>query len=359
MKSILLTGGAGYIGSHTAKALAAAGYLPVALDNLSQGNRWAVKWGPLIEGDIRDHDLVVRAISKYSISAVIHFAASASVAESNVAPADYFDNNVAASLALFKALLATGIKNIVFSSTCATYGHQLTARMTDNHPQSPVNPYGESKLFVERALKWYGSAYGLRSVCLRYFNAAGADPDSEIGEFHDPETHLIPLAIRAALIPGYTLDVYGTDYATPDGSAVRDYIHVADLAGAHLRALEYLLEGGNSTCLNLGTGNGYSVNDVIAMTRKVTGRHLYVRFRERRQGDPATLVADASRTAEVLAWRPRTSDLATIIETAVRWHSANGFRGSPHPFRMLGGAVELGSGLEGLELTRHRGVPGL
>lgn len=324
-KSILLTGGAGYIGSHTAKVLAAAGYLPVALDDMSMGNRWAVRWGPLVEGNIRDHHLVIDTVRKYGIAGVIHFAASASVAESLASPHRYFDNNVVGSLGLFNALLDAGVQNLVFSSTCAVYGHQLGPRITDHHPKSPVNPYGESKLFVERALQWYEGSCGLRSVSLRYFNAGGADPEAEIGEFHNPETHLIPLALRAAL-RSQCLDVYGTDYPTPDGSAVRDYIHVMDLAAAHVRALEYLLGGGVSDRFNLGTGDGYSVKEVIAMVREVAGSPLAVRFLDRRPGDPAALVADASRAAQKFGWKPVMSDLRTIVETAWRWHSKKGFK---------------------------------
>jgi UDP-arabinose 4-epimerase len=326
MTSILLTGGAGYIGSHTAKALAANGYRPVVLDNFSTGNRWAVKWGPLVEGDIRNRDLVVNTIEEYGISAAVHFAARAYVGESIVIPQDYFDNNVAGSLVLLKGLLDSGVRNIVFSSTCAVYGNQMTHSISEDHPQVPVNPYGESKLFIERALRWYDQSYGLRAVCLRYFNAAGADSDLEIGEHHDPETHLIPLALTAAMCPGRCLDVYGADHPTPDGSAIRDYIHVADLAQAHVLALEYLLDGGKSESLNLGTDRGHSVKEVIAMVRKVSDSPLNVRFLHRRAGDPAALVADSSRARSILSWKPAFSDLETIVRSAWRWHSCTSFR---------------------------------
>ncbi|HEY3835492.1 MAG TPA: UDP-glucose 4-epimerase GalE [Bryobacteraceae bacterium] len=319
MTNILLTGGAGYIGSHTAKALAAAGYLPVVLDNFSTGNPWAVKWGPLVQGDIRDYDLVSETLARYKIAAVIHLAGSALVGESNRVPQNYFDNNVAGSLGLFKALLDGEVRRVVFSSTCATYGNSRRRLITEDHPQAPVNPYGESKLFVERALHWYGRCFDLRSVCFRYFNAAGADPEGEIGEQHDPETHLIPLTIHAALGRKKCVRVYGTDFPTRDGTAVRDYVHVTDIARAHLMALEYLLKGGESQCLNLGTGRGHSVNEVIEMTRKVSGARLTVRLMQRREGDPASLVADARKAGVVLGWKPVSSDLRTMVETAWRW----------------------------------------
>ncbi|MCU1324687.1 MAG: UDP-glucose 4-epimerase [Bryobacterales bacterium] len=335
MKSILLTGGAGYIGSHTAKALAAAGHLPVALDNLTTGNRWAVKWGPLVEGDIADTALVRRTVEAYRIEAVIHFAARAYVGESNVVPNEYFTNNVVGSLGLFQALVDCGVRNVVFSSSCATYGHQTTPLLTEEHPQIPVNPYGDSKLFAEKALKWYEPAFGLRSVWLRYFNAAGADPGLETGECHDPETHLIPLALRASMQADAHLDVYGSDYPTPDGSCIRDYIHVMDLASAHIRALEYLLRGGPTVGLNLGTGAGSSVKDVIAMAERVTGLPVKARFRERRPGDPPSLVADASKARRVLDWQPAMSDLRTIMDTAFRWHSTRGFRSANRESRTV------------------------
>jgi UDP-arabinose 4-epimerase len=326
MTRILLTGGAGYIGSHTAKALANAGYLPVVLDNFSTGNRWAVKWGPLVEGDIRDHDLVLRTIIGHRVAAVIHLAGSASVAESNLAPQDYFDNNVVGSLSLLKALLDSGVRRIVFSSTCATYGDSTDRLISEKHPQLPVNPYGESKLFVERALGWYDRRHDLRSVCFRYFNAAGADPEGEIGEQHDPETHLIPLAINAALGNGRYLNVNGTDFPTPDGTAIRDYVHVNDIARAHVLALQYLFQDGKSECLNLGTGRGHSVREVIDMTRRVSGSRLDVRLMQRREGDPAALVADSRKAASILSWKAVSSDLKTIVETAWSWHSRKSVR---------------------------------
>jgi len=254
--AVLVTGGAGYIGSHVCKALARAGRLPVALDNLVHGHRAAVRWGPLVEGDIRDRALVECTLREHRIAAVVHLAAYAYVGESMRDPAKYFGNNVIGSLTLLEAMQACGVHRFVFSSTCATYGVQESSPIVDDHPQRPINPYGESKLFTERALHWYGAAHGMRSVTLRYFNAAGADPEGELGEDHDPETHLIPLAIGAALGRRAPLQIYGTGYPTADGTAVRDYVHVADLADAHVRALDYLEAADASIALKLGTGRG-------------------------------------------------------------------------------------------------------
>src|SRR6185503_5009941 len=273
-KSILVTGGAGYIGAHACKALSKAGYEPVAYDNLVYGHREAVRWGPLIEGDLADRTLLAESIEK---------------------PEKYFHNNVVNSLGLMETLLAAGVKQIVFSSTCATYGLPEKMPIREDTPQHPVNPYGESKLMIERALYWNGLAHGLRHVALRYFNAAGADPDGEIGEDHVPETHLIPLILDAALGRRAQIDVFGTDYPTPDGTAIRDYIHVQDLAEAHVRALRYLEGGGESVALNLGTGEGHSVRATTEPARRITGRPIPARDTARRPGDPPVLVADASR----------------------------------------------------------------
>jgi UDP-arabinose 4-epimerase len=322
VKRILVTGGAGYIGSHTAKTLAAHGYEPVVLDNLSAGHEWAVRWGPLEPGDIGDERLVRETIARHGIEAVIHFAANAYVGESMEHPRKYFDSNVGNSLKLLNAVMDAGVRRIVFSSTCATYGMPQSLPIGEEHPQAPVNPYGESKLFVERALGWHGKAYGLQSVCLRYFNAAGADPDGEIGECHDPETHLIPLAIGAAQGTHPPLQIFGSDYETPDGTAVRDYIHVCDLADAHVRALEYLEKGGASTAMNLGTGKGHSVRDVQRAVERVSGRPVPAAQRDRRPGDPAILVSKADKARSILGWKPRFAELDAIIETAWRWHSA-------------------------------------
>ena len=320
MKNILVTGGAGYIGSHAAKALARAGYNPVTYDNLVYGNHWAVQWGPFVEGDIGDRALLLETFERHRIEAVMHFAAFAYVGESMTKPALYFENNVTKSLTLLDAMKTAGIRHIVFSSTCATYGTPDLMPITEETPQRPVNPYGETKLMVERALHWYGKAHGMTSVALRYFNAAGADPEGDIGESHMPETHLIPLILDAALGRRAAIDIYGTDYPTEDGSCVRDYIHVADLADAHVRALGYLLDGGEATVVNLGTGHGYSVREVIAAVERVTGKRVPRREMPRRAGDPAVLIADPSRAARVLGWTPTKSDLETIIHTAWTWH---------------------------------------
>jgi UDP-arabinose 4-epimerase len=318
--SILIVGGAGYIGSQTAKLVAKSGQTPVVFDNLVYGHRWAVKWGPLIEGDLVDTALVDRVFKEHKVTAVIHFAGYAYVGESVTNPRKYFHNNTANTLNLLDAMVDNGVRDIVFSSTCATYGEPQKVPIGEDHPQSPVNPYGESKLAVEKILHWYGGAYPLRYAALRYFNASGADPDGEVGEDHDPETHLIPLAIEAALGRRPGLDIYGTDYPTPDGTAVRDYIHVADLAAAHLLALDHLKNGATSLRLNLGTGQGHSVRAVIAAIEKASGRKVPVREVGRRAGDPPALVADARQAAAVLGWRATCSDLETIVQHALRWH---------------------------------------
>jgi UDP-glucose-4-epimerase GalE len=316
--NILVTGGAGYIGSHTAKALALAGHRPVVLDNLTNGHDWAVKWGPLETGDLTDESWLEGVFARHAIDAVVHFAASAYVGESMTDPRRYFRNNTVNTLHLLDAMLAAGVTSMVFSSSCATYGMPLRTPMDEKHPQAPVNPYGESKLFSERLLHWYGHAYGLRSIALRYFNAAGADPDGELGEEHDPETHLIPLVIGAALGRQPPVRVFGTDYDTPDGTAIRDYIHVMDLADAHVRALEYLTTG-ETTAVNLGTGRGHSVLDVITTVERVGRRPVPRLDSPRRSGDPPELVADAARAQAVLGWTPRYPELDRIVEHAWRW----------------------------------------
>ncbi len=320
--NILLTGGAGYIGSHTARVIALAGHNPVVLDNLSTGHRHNVKWGPLVEGELADAELVRNALTSHSIDAVIHFAANAYVGESVENPRKYFNNNAVGTLALLDAMLDSGVRTIVFSSTCATYGIPTRVPITEDHAQAPVNPYGESKLFVERALYWYGKAYGLKWTALRYFNAAGAESGAGLCEEHHPETHLIPLAIQAALGTRPTLDVYGTDYATSDGTAIRDYIHVSDLARAHVLALEHLDGGAESGVFNLGTGMGSSVREVIEEVQKCSGRRVEVRAAPRRAGDPPVLVADATRAQTALGWTPRMSSLPVIVKTA--WDSLAG-----------------------------------
>lgn len=319
--NILLTGGAGYIGSHVAKTAARSGHVIVAVDNLTCGHDWAVRWGPLERGELADREWLRGVFSRHRIDAVMHFAANALVGESTGDPRKYFWNNVVGSLVLLDVMREAGVATIVFSSTCATYGNPVRIPIDESHPQLPVNPYGESKLFVERVLRWYGEAYGLRWIALRYFNAAGADPEGEIGEDHDPETHLIPLVIQAALGVRPCVEVYGTDYPTPDGTAVRDYIHVVDLADAHLRGLSYLANGGESTALNLGTGDGHSVRQVIASVASISGQPVPVREAARRPGDPPTLVADASAARDRLGWQPAYPDLQTIVAHAWQWHA--------------------------------------
>jgi len=328
-QSVLVTGGAGYIGSHTCKVLARAGYQPVVFDNLSRGHREAVRWGPLIEGDLADRSRLVMALETHQVAAVVHFAAYAYVGESVADPAMYYCNNLLGSLSLIEAMRETGVDKIIFSSTCATYGVPAGGPIRESAPQLPVNPYGETKLAIERALHWYGEAYGLRSVSLRYFNAAGADPEGEIGELHEPETHLVPLVLQAALAQRSHVDIYGTDYPTPDGTAVRDYTHVEDLAEAHLRALEHLRAGGETMAVNLGAGRGHSVREVIAAAEAVCGRTIPSRETARRPGDPPMLVADPSLAAERLDWRAQHSDLGTIIRTAFAWHESRARRQIP------------------------------
>ena len=326
MESVLVTGGAGYIGSHTAKLLARSGFRAVVLDNLSRGHAESVKWGPLVEGDIADASLVKRVVREFGIRAAMHFAALAYVDESVRNPRDYFRNNVKGSLNLFDALVDSGVRHIVFSSTCATYGIPESVPISESNAQRPVNPYGESKLFVERVLEWYGKAYGLSWTALRYFNAAGADEDGEIGEDHDPETHIIPRAILAALGSVPELQVFGTDYPTADGTAVRDYIHVTDLAKAHVLALTHLLNGGESQAINLGTGTGHSVLEVIRAVEGISGLRVPRRIANRRPGDPPMLVASNARASEVLGWSPKHSDLETMVRTAWVWQKSREMR---------------------------------
>lgn len=326
-QSILVTGGAGYVGSHACKALAAAGYLPVVYDNLSRGHREAVRWGPLIEGDLHDRARLIEALRAQQIAAVMHFAAFAYVGESVGNPELYYRNNVGGTLALLDAMRAAGVETIVFSSTCAVYGVPDALPIRETTAKAPLNPYGETKLAIERALHWYGAAYRMRYAALRYFNAAGGDPDGEIGEDHEPETHLIPLVLRAALGRGDPVQIYGTDYPTPDGTAIRDYIHVMDLADAHVRALGHLAAGGDSLALNLGTGSGHSVREVVAAAERVGGRPVPRREAARRPGDPPELVADPTLARARLGWQPRLSDLDTIIRTALAWETRTGNAG--------------------------------
>ena len=319
--NVLVTGGAGYIGSHTCKHLAAAGHTPVVFDDLSQGHEWAVKWGPLERGSLNDPARLAEVFAAHRVDAVIHFAASALVGESMSHPGKYFRNNTLGSFNLIEAMREAGVGVLVFSSTCATYGDPVRVPIDEAHPQVPVNPYGESKLMVERMLRWYGQSHGLRWMALRYFNAAGADPDGEIGEDHDPESHLIPLVIGATLGTRPPVKVFGTDYPTPDGTAVRDYIHVVDLADAHLRAIQRLGAGTSSQAINLGTGLGQSVQQVIDTVGRVSGRPVPFDRAPRRAGDPPELVADPSRARDVLGWTPRYADLPSMVQHAWNWHS--------------------------------------
>lgn len=321
MSVVLVTGGAGYIGSHACKALRAAGFTPVTFDNLRRGFPDAVRFGPLVQGDIADRAALDAAFFNHRPVAVLHFAAYAYVGESVEQPLLYYRNNVAGSLTLLEAMAAADVKRLVFSSTCATYGVPEQVPIAEDHPQRPVNPYGASKLMVERMIMDTAAARGLRAVILRYFNAAGADPDGEIGENHDPETHLIPLVLDAIAGRVPHLTVNGDDYETPDGTCVRDYIHVSDLADAHVRALAYLMEGGDTAVLNLGNGNGFSVRQVIEAAERVTGRRVPLKIGTRRPGDPPALVGDATRARRFLGWTPLRGDLDVQIADAWRWRN--------------------------------------
>ncbi|HXU82411.1 MAG TPA: UDP-glucose 4-epimerase GalE [Polyangia bacterium] len=321
MDSVLLVGGAGYIGAHTAKYLAGQGYLPVVYDNLSRGHREVVKWGPLEIGDIADGPRLVEVLTKHAPVAVLHFAALAYVGESVTDPALYYRTNVAGTLSLLEAMRATGVNKIVFSSTCATYGVPRSVPIVEESSQNPINPYGRTKLMVEQVLADYGAAYDLKSMCLRYFNAAGADPDGEVGEDHEPETHLIPLVLEVAAGRRPSVDINGNDYPTPDGTCVRDFIHVTDLAQAHFLAVRHLVAGGASMNLNLGNGTGYSVRQVIDAAERVTGQKIAVVHRPRRPGDPPELVGSAEKARAVLGWRPEYASIDSIIGTAWTWHS--------------------------------------
>ena len=318
--NILVTGGAGYIGSHTCKALKQAGYQPITFDNMVYGHEWAVKWGPLVKGDILDGDTLDAVFKQYAPLAVLHFAAFAYVGESVSDPEKYYRNNVMGTLSLLSAMRRAGCKNIVFSSTCATYGVPNELPLREDHPQKPINPYGWTKLMMEQTLSDFDTAYGVRYAALRYFNAAGADPDCEIGEEHDPETHLIPLVIAATQGKRGNVEIYGTDYDTPDGTCIRDYIHVTDLAVAHIQALEYLQDKDESLVVNLGTGNGQTVRQVIRAVEKVSGKVTPVKEGPRRPGDPPGLYAYADKAYKSLGWKPRYGDIETIVDTAWKWH---------------------------------------
>jgi UDP-glucose-4-epimerase GalE len=326
VRTVLVTGGAGYIGSHAAKALSRAGYRVVVFDNLIAGHRGAVKYGTLVEGDIADVAAVRETLRRYEIFAVMHFAAFLDVGESVREPARYYRNNVIGALGVLEAMAAESVKYFVLSSTCATYGEPQETPIPETHPQRPINSYGETKLAIERALPHFEIAYGLRWVALRYFNAAGADPDGELGEDHAPEIHLIPRAFEAAT-GGRGLQLFGDDYPTPDGTCLRDYIHVSDLADAHVRSLEVMIETGQSSAYNLGTGVPHSVRQVIDTVERVTARRVPWTLAPRRPGDPAALYAAPQKAQKELRWTPRFPDLESIVRTAWGWH-----QGHPHGY---------------------------
>jgi len=320
--AVLVTGGAGYIGSVTVELLRSRGHEVVVLDNLAYGHRGALEADvPFYEGNVGDTELVKKIVAEHHVESCVHFAAYAYVGESVTDPAKYFENNTVQTNVLLNALIDSNVKQFVFSSTCATYGDPVSIPIDETHPQKPVNPYGWSKFMTERILESYDAAYGLKFVALRYFNASGAT--ARCGEHHDPETHLIPNVLNAADGTLPFVSVFGNDYATPDGTCVRDYIHVADLGDAHLRALDLLSNGGDSTHLNLGNGVGFSVLEVIEAARKVTGKPIEARMEPRRAGDPSHLIADASKALEVLGWEPKFKNIEAIIKTAWDWKQKN------------------------------------
>jgi len=319
-KAVLVAGGAGYIGSHTAKALSEAGYTPVVYDNLSAGFREAVRWGPFVHGDIRDSAALRAAMVEHKVGAVIHFASLIEVGRSMVRPDLFYDINVNGTATLLNAMRETGVKRLVFSSTAAVYGQSDAATLTEDDHKDPVSAYGDTKLACERMIASYGRAFGLTAVALRYFNAAGADPSGLIGEAHNPETHLIPLAIAANLGRGKPLTVFGDDFPTADGTCLRDYIHVGDLADAHVRALTQGVQAGGFAPINVGTGRGWSVLEVIRSVDKVLGSPTPHSIGGRRAGDPAVLVANASRAGALLDWTPTRSSLDQIVKNAANWH---------------------------------------
>lgn len=317
--NVFVTGGAGYIGSQTCKELSKNGYIPIVYDNFITGHREFVKWGKCIHGDIKDTQYLRYCLKKYNPLGIIHFAAFAYVGESVINPSKYFHNNIEGTLSILDAMKDEGIKNIVVSSTCAVYGQPEEVPISEACPAAPINPYGASKLFMERMLADYQVAYGLNWVALRYFNAAGCDPDGEIGEWHDPETHLIPRVIGAALGQYSKLEVFGNDYPTPDGTCIRDYIHVTDLAFAHILALQSCLDGKANRAINLGMGTGLSILDIIKHTEKISKKVVPFCFKPRRIGDPAQLVANPAYAQKQLGWKPQYSDPETIVGTALRW----------------------------------------
>lgn len=321
MKTILVVGGAGYIGSHAVKMLLANDYNVVTLDNLSGGYRDAVVGGDFVLGDIADPNCLKKIFTDYNFAGVMHFASFIQVGESVQNPGKYYQNNVAATLNLLDAMVAHQVKTFIFSSTAAIFGEPQYVPIDEQHPKQPINPYGSSKWMIEQILTDYEHAYGLKAICLRYFNAAGADPDGQLGERHDPETHLIPLVLQAASGKREFISVYGQDYATPDGTCIRDYIHINDLCQAHVLALEALFNGANSNAYNLGNGAGFSVKQVIEVAEAVTGKNIPVKIVARRAGDPARLVADAKQAQAALNWQPQYADLTSIIAHAWQWET--------------------------------------
>jgi UDP-arabinose 4-epimerase len=319
MKNILVTGGAGFVGSHACKALARAGYTPVSFDNLERGHRWAAKWGPLQQGDLRNEADLRQAFENWRPFAVMHFAAYAYVGESNTDPLRYYENNVGGTAKLLQACRDFGCKNFIFSSSCATYGIPARLPLRENDPQNPVNPYGRTKLIVERMLVEAEVAHGIKHVTLRYFNAAGADPGGELGESHEPETHLIPLVLFAAMGRRPAIQIYGNDYPTPDGTCIRDYVHVSDLARAHVGAIEWLADGKSSHAFNLGNGRGFSVAEVVRTAEAITGLTIATEVLPRRSGDPPTLISDPSLARDLLKWQPDYPELQVQIEHAWKW----------------------------------------
>jgi len=319
--AVLIVGGAGYIGSHTVRVLQRAGRDIIVFDNFEKGHPEAIQGVRIFKGDLRCADDVRAVFKKHTIEAVMHFSAYSLVGESMQCPERYYENNLYGTLNLLNAMQQAGIRYFIFSSTAAVYGEPHYVPIDEVHPTLPTNPYGETKLAVERMLRWFERAYGLKNIRLRYFNAAGADPDGDIGELHSPESHLIPIVLSAALGDRDDIAVYGTDYDTLDGTCVRDYIHVNDLAAAHVLALEYLEDGNPSDVFNLGNGNGYSVQQIIDIARKVTNRDIPVTHTDRRPGDPGTLIAGSDKIKRVLSWKPKFNNIETIIETAWRWHT--------------------------------------
>ena len=327
-QTILITGGAGYIGSHAVREAVNHGFDPVSYDNLSTGHAWAVKGSRLVRGELGDRKKLLAVFKKFKPAAVMHFASHIAVGESVTDPQKYYRDNLTNAMNLLSVMLERKVLRFILSSTAATYGDPVEVPIPETHPQSPVNPYGDSKWMLERILTWYDKAYGLRSTFLRYFNAAGADESGTIGEVHDPETHLIPLVLDAAMGRRSHISVFGTDYPTPDGTCVRDYIHVTDLAGAHYLALRRMMERDQSDFFNLGTGNGYSVKEVIAAAERVTGKKIPLQLGPRRAGDPPELVAGSDKAKRELQWTPEHSSLENILRTAWKWHQAY-FGGKP------------------------------